>query len=586
MSVELAESSPIAPPAKNCTSAPASPSRRSRSRPSRSRTTGPGRRPWAPWDSPQAAVEELIEAVVAQDAIGVGETLAPSERDLVLEHLDPILDELQRLDVASDDADTRDVAGREFTADIDSLRLQESPLSDSVTRVRILDGDLGFDADFGAVPLGSVVSDNVEGPLKDPDPVDLLVDVFGGQADVVVVKGSDGWHVSVFYTLAEYVRADVGLPSAGLGGGPTPVGAESPDALIGAVIDGVVAGDFATLLTLADPVEGAVLYDYWSIFEPYWAESMAGVLADGPWADVRSYETTVAGEGSERVVSLTGWDYAYTFGRTNDEGPLSSFDGECFVTTYGIVSDGGEGFLPQVEGCRGGAVEIDGEVVTPLRSGLSEISVVERDGRWYVRPGATLIESWRANTALIEATELLSPIGLLLRAYPSLPTWGYGVDQLSLGMTISEESGESMESSPTALGLPCAEHTDADALATCFSEFYGAQVTAEDVAGCETQSEGLAESDEITRFDELESCLLEVMFPRRPGISSSRNWPPAPGVPPPTQPRRRPRSSRHSSSAPAASSRATTSPTRSSRAWQRAWVSTPMRWRRSPTTTR
>ena len=78
---------------------------------------------------------------------------------------------------------------------------------------------------------------------------------------------------------------------------------------------------------------------------------------------------------------------------------------------------------------------------------------------------------------------------------------------------ISEESGESMESSPTALGLPCAEHTDADSLAACFSEFYGAQVTAEDVAGCETQSEGLAESDEITRFDELESCLFEVMFP-------------------------------------------------------------------------
>ena len=446
----------------------------------------------------------------------MGETLVPSERDLVLDHLDPILAELQRLDVAGTEADTRDVSGLDFTADPDSLRIQESPLTDSVTRVRILDGDLGFDANFDALPVGSAVRDNSEGPLEDPDPVDLLVDVLGGQADVVTVKGSDGWHVSVFYTLAEYLRAAEELPSAGLGDGPEPIGAESPEALISAVIDRTAAGDFARLLTLADPVEGAVLYDYWPVFEPEWADSMATVLADGPWADVRSYQTAVTGDGSERVVSLTEWDYAYISGTAGDEGPRSSFDGDCFVTSDGVVADGPDsGAGPPIEGCLGGTIELDGEMVMPMRSGLAEISVVERDGRWFVRPGATLIESWLANTALIDA-DSASPRVLLFRAWPSPPTWGIGLDPLSLRMATFEESGESVSSGPTPVGGPCAEHGDADALASCFTEFYDAPVTAEDVAGCEVPYDGPAGSDEIMRFRELEECLFEIMFPTTP----------------------------------------------------------------------
>ena len=469
--------------------------------------------------TPQAAVEEFIEAVAAEDVIGVGETLVPSERDLVLDHLDPILAELQRLDVADADADARDVSGLDFTADLDSLRIQESPLTDAVTRVRILDGALGLDADLDGLPVGSAVRDS-EGPLENPDPVDLLVDVFGGQADVVTVKGSDGWHVSVFYTLAEYLRAAEGLPSAGLGERPVPIGAESPEALIAAVIDRTVAGDFARLLTLADPVEAAVLYDYWPVFAPEWADSTASALADGPWADVRSYETAVTGDGSERVVSLTAWDYAYGFGTTADDGSRSSFDGACFATTYGSGSDGldaGDERFPAAEGCLGEPIEFDGEMVMPLRSGLAEISVVERDGRWYVRPGATLIESWLANTAFIDA-ESMSPLGLLIRAYPSPPTWGAGVDPLGFRMTTFEESGEAVATSaPEPVALPeCDRSLDDTAMAGCLSELFGDVVSAADVQACRPVLDEVVASGDPERSWEFEGCITDILYPPTP----------------------------------------------------------------------
>ncbi len=467
-------------------------------------------------DTPQAAVEEFIEAVAAEDAIGVGETLVPSERDLVLDYLDPILLELQRLDVAGSDADARDVDGLEFTADIDSLRVQESPLADAVTRVRILDGDLRFDGDYDALPVGSAVRDNSEGPLKDPEPVDLLVDVFGGQADVVTIEDGEGWHVSVFYTLAEYLRADLGLPSAGLGDGPAAVGAESPEALMAAVVDGAAAGDFATLLTLADPVEGTMLYDYWPVFQPEWADGLADALAEGPYAEVHSYETAVTGDGPERVVSLTRWDYSYTFGAPMpmDEAARTSFDGSCFTTAYGTRFDDpafDDGYTPPpTDGCVGDTVEYEGATLMARRSGLVDVAVVERDGRWYVRPGASLIENWLAANRQVDAPENVHPFSLVWGAFPAPPSWGFLGGDPFMGVATEEMSDVGTQ-------IPnCDPALDDDAMAACLSGMFGEQVSAADVAACRSTLGESPFGDDLEVSWELEGCILDVLYPPTP----------------------------------------------------------------------
>ncbi len=467
-------------------------------------------------DTPEAAVGEFIEAVAAEDAIGVGETLVPSERDLVLEYLDPILTELQRRDIAAADADARDVSGLEFTADLTSLRMQESPLTDVVTRVRILDGDLRFDGDYGALPVGDGV--RADGPLDDPDPVDLLVDVFGGQADVVTVKDGDSWRVSVFYTLAEYLRADRGLPAAGMGGGPVPVGAESPDALMAAVIDGAVAGDFATLLTLADPIEGAVLYDYWPVFEPDWSDSLTRTLAEGPYADVRSYETAVTGDGSERVISLTTWDYAFSVPWPWDPSvgvgeTAVTFDGQCFTTTP-LASDIDGYTPPPSEGCLGDTAEYEGVTLSAQRSGLVDFAVVERDGRWYVRPGATLIESWLGATEAVGVSEGVHVFSLVWRAFPAPPTVGFGaVGGPLFGVTGSEESfDEGVQGVPVP---NCDPTLDDAAMAGCLADIFGAEVDPADVAACRA-TVGEGSGDELERSWELEGCIAEILYPPTP----------------------------------------------------------------------
>ena len=471
--------------------------------------------------TPQAAVEEFIEAVAAEDAIGVGETLVPSERDLVLDHLDPILAELQRLDVADADADTRDVSGLDFTADLDSLRIQESPLTDSVTRVRVLDGDLGFDGDFDALPVGEAIRES--GPLDDPDPVDLLVDVFGGQADVVTVKGSDGWRVSVFYTLAEYLRSEMGLPSLGLGAGPAPAGAESPEALMAAVIDGATAGDFATLLTLADPVEGAVLYDYWRVLQPGWSDSLARTLAEGPYAEVRSYETAVSGDGPERTISLTTWDYSAELSgpwtpHVDNGGAAVTFDGRCFTSSPSGLFELAGATPPPGQGCIGDVVEIDGTTVSAQRSGLVDLAIVERDGRWYVRPAATLIENWLAAAAGLDASRDGRTAVFVFDIFPAPPSWGFGAGLLVTGPTVVEESGGAgATSTPVPGALPeCDRSPDDDAMAACLSDLFGDEVSAADVQACRPVLDEVIASGDPERSWEFEGCISDILYPPTP----------------------------------------------------------------------
>ncbi len=464
--------------------------------------------------SPQAAVEEFIEAVAAEDVIGVGETLVDSERDLVLDNLEEMVAELQRLDVAGDDVDTRDVSGLEFTADMSSLRLQESPLSDTVTRIRILDGDLGLDADFRALPVGDSLREDDQ--LDDPDPVDLLIDVFGGQADVVAIRDSDGWHVSLLYTAAEYVRAEQGLPSTSLGGGPTPVGAESPEALLGALLDSVVTGDVTRAVTLADPVEAAVLYDYWSVFQPEIGADLESLLADGPYGEVNSYETEIRGDGPERVISVTAWDYSLT-------GSLAqriTFDGRCFDNvSEGYGSSDGSYEPPPTGGCIGDEIDYEGETWTARRSGLTELAVVERDGRWYVRPGQSLIEGWLASVALHDAgngaIRADATFGLLLHAYPWPPAWSFSpFGAFDMGYGAGYEESVSSVAEPVF----CDGLMDADdaTMAVCLSDLFGTPATADEVAACRAETAAQTWADPMEEYWAIEGCVGQVLFPPTP----------------------------------------------------------------------
>ena len=218
--------------------------------------------------SPEAAVEDLFDALSDEDAIGALESLAPGEREMLVEPLQDIHAELTRLNITSE-FDLDDVPGVDLEAS--DLELQVVRLTDDISRVQIVGGTLTATSLPAEAPAGSLVRDLVaeEGTdLGEVDTETATVDFADEPFDLVTVKRGGGWHVSLAYSIAEAARKSSNGSFGLIGQGPTPVGSDSPEAAVRDMAAAVTqlpdGGDAAIehLVTLLPPDELGVVYDY------------------------------------------------------------------------------------------------------------------------------------------------------------------------------------------------------------------------------------------------------------------------------------------------------------------------------------
>ncbi len=334
--------------------------------------------------SPEAAFEAFFAAVDADDLAGVIETMPRNERAALVEPMGEIMVELQRLGVIDDEATASAPGG--FDVTVTDLTYTVDRLDPRLAVVTTTGGSLGLaDLDLADLPFGDVIDGPMEGlPDEALDAVTMgsnTTDLASSPISLAVID-DDGWHVSMMYSVAEAVRREAGAPFPGLGNGPTPVGAETPEGAVRQLVEEAFALDARGVIAMLDPEEMAVVYDYSPLFladadtvADRMGAEMAGLRLDR--LDTRVIErdgrTMVAVDGGQVSVSMVDpWD-----GSTQDV--VAGFDGGCFeLTTDGETQ----------RTCLSDLADEFGLTATPSTSVVPApqqgVTVVERAGRWYV----------------------------------------------------------------------------------------------------------------------------------------------------------------------------------------------------------
>jgi hypothetical protein len=366
-------------------------------------------------DSPEAAVQELLDALEARDVLGVFEIAHPGERTAFRQPLVDLVDEAQRLGVLADDADLSDVSGYELSFDGVELRVDE--VGDGISRVYLDDGDVSLAIDANDLPLGEVLRDAIGEDVLDDAMSDTESEIDRSDDGYVAAVEVDGrWYVSLFYTLAEQARDAAGRDPVDLGEGIVPQGSEGPEQAVVALLDAVAAVDLEDIIATLSPEEAAALYDYSPLFLDDAQDSIDEAL-DGEHLSAEVTQVDVSseidGDTARVVVDLLTVELRLDDPEFDEPQTIIKldYDGECIVVDFPepdqpdpgpgdtvrlvelarVCTDGTFSYDPGlIDGFPGDVVECDlGDVATVPQLVATAVRV---DGEWYVSPLRSTID--------------------------------------------------------------------------------------------------------------------------------------------------------------------------------------------------
>ena len=154
---------------------------------------------------PEQAVRNLFTAIDNEDAVGVMETLPPSERAIIRDAVLDSISNLQRLGVLSD-FDAHKVPGATF--EVENLQLSSSQLSSDVVAVTVTGGTITATTNPSEVPVGDLLRDKVKDDLAKAKPETDTEDLARSHLRLAAVHEQGGWHVSLFCSIAEAARGN------------------------------------------------------------------------------------------------------------------------------------------------------------------------------------------------------------------------------------------------------------------------------------------------------------------------------------------------------------------------------------------
>lgn len=381
--------------------------------------------------TPEKAVEQLVDAITDSDVAGMLESLAPNERVMLRTSLESLDRQARRLGLTKD-LDLNDVSGVQL--EVSGLELSATGLGNDVASVHVT-GTLRSTATDRELPLGNVARELLVDALPDngyqgvADAVDDAVQ--DSDVQLITVRDGDGWHVSVGYTVAEYLRksaGDVAMPD--FGRSPiAPLGASTPDGALQGLLD--AQPDLEKVVAFTTPDESRVLYDYVPVF------NLRGSDMGAYEYKVNDMATTVEGEGDRRIVHIDSFDVSYTSSYssssssgTSEDGSApdpgtepgteeivestfrETFDGDCFTTTpsplddpSNPVSSTGNDKMCRADALARGVSPTAWDLATNL-----QVTVERHDGRWFVSPVQSLVDSTVARLALVPDGEAVTAL--------------------------------------------------------------------------------------------------------------------------------------------------------------------------------
>jgi hypothetical protein len=367
-------------------------------------------------DSPQAAVEQLADALDNEDALAAIDVMAPREVRSLKDAVKRASDKAEQLDLVRDKADP--FAG--FEIDVEGLATEVETLAPGFAKVTITNGVIrgqidpdGLASRFADVEPGEPAEvDLTELRLSGSDDfatattimssVDTIADaggesfvgrtpmpaqVIGDQAPpvfVIAIEDDGGWYLSPAYTAFEYAReafegdgndvVNVELGSADA----SQLGAADPEAAVRDAFAAVEASDWERLTELAPPSELPV----WEYRELLFAANEDDAQSN---VTVESLDVRVEVDGDRATAFLDG--------RLQADETTWRLGGDCTQNGFVTFSDGeapeeycvsgrADGVVPSLLLFGGGGTE----------AGPLEVQLVREDGRWFVSPVGTVVD--------------------------------------------------------------------------------------------------------------------------------------------------------------------------------------------------
>ena len=366
--------------------------------------------------SPTEVGTRLMDALAAEDALGVVDLLLPGERDMMRQPLIDIVDNLKRLDVVDSTASLDKVGGLDIVFDDVQVEPTATNVHD-VSDIRIT--ATGTASVNGAsVPIGDLLIDEAFGgdrPNLDSAPQDSDLDW-----KLATVKDDGRWYLSAFYSIAENARnGGDDIPEAPL----VPRGADTPEGAVQAIFDAIHDLDLEALIADLNPNEAGALQRYAPMFIDAAQTSLDDLDAKISFSDIKY---SVIGDGDRRIVAVDEFSMKADAGDT--EVAVES-KGDCVeITTDGTTTntcDAGKS-IDEALGTLG--LTDNGDVKAFVKTlqdafadmGPTGITVQKVDGKWFVSPVGTIADIFLAELAALDKGELTDIIDGAKKLFDSL----------------------------------------------------------------------------------------------------------------------------------------------------------------------
>lgn len=388
--------------------------------------------------SPEAAAQELFDAIAAEDVLGVLDVLPSGERRAFQGPLESMVDELGRLGVVGDDLDLGAVGGLDL--EFEDLTFETEELGDGISSVRLSGGTAISSVKPGELPIGDELREVIEDVTGEPVEIEAVdeerdtIEPGEGDFEMVAIEEDGTWRISLFYSIAEAARKSAGLDAPDFGAGIEAAGADSPEAAVEALLRAAAEEqDLAAVIALLPPDEMAALQDYAPLFL---GEAQAGLdeaAADFD-AEITDIELETTEDGDTASVVVAG----FAVDATVDGDDMSvSFDGDC------LSYEGPDG--ESEEQCTDDLTDLGplGGILDLENAAVAGISTVQVDGEWYVSPTRTVLDSV---VGLLESLEddAISKLPLLIEGF-------FGMSEDFFEESAFSEVGEAIDDLPEEL---------------------------------------------------------------------------------------------------------------------------------------
>ncbi|MEP7113387.1 MAG: hypothetical protein ABI862_08990, partial [Ilumatobacteraceae bacterium] len=408
--------------------------------------------------NPTEVGTRLVDALGAEDALGVVDLLLPGERDMLRQPMIDLVDNLKRLEIAGSTANLDKVGGLDLA--FEDVRVVSTETNvDDISDIRIT-ATATSSADGANVPIGDLLIDEAFGghrPVLDSESRASDIDW-----KLATVKRDGRWYLSAFYSIAENVRENGhDIPA-------TPIiarGADTPEGAVQAILDAVADRDLEGLIATLNPNEAEALQRYAPMFIDQAQSGLDDLDAKIAFSNTKY---TVTGNGDRRTVAVD----ALTMEAGTDDGSVSvEVANGCLVVKTGDSTMDSCQIAGSIDDALG-VLGLDGNedlksLITTSKDAFSDlgplgITVQRVGGRWFVSPIGTFMDLLLAELKALDKNELTDIIDGVKKVSESLST----TDILGIGQDSTTTGDESDDGDLSGFDA-CYDETDYSAYSAC-----------------------------------------------------------------------------------------------------------------------